>query len=228
MSNWAREYWIPSWFRVGCADREKCLGVKHFNKYFEKVYTQDQLADVIRLALGAPDTLVPSFQPVVERVVSEKSMALDVKKLSQGDYKYFFDTVFESERLAGMDTVNNELKTKLLAIAEKDVQDGLFHNVPSLKWIHLLLSSDKLKVPFLSRPLISDLKKSLDAVPHRFFHNLQQSIGTDDMDKFLRPYRKGGTSQIVNDIASSELKDHVVCAANEWKRLAQNTARAER
>jgi hypothetical protein len=162
-----------------------------------KTIFNQKLVDVVKLACGTPDYLLPVVVPVVENIVCQKLQT--ISNLSMEEYRYLAQ--LEDTGFNNFPQAKQEIETRLLKMTRDHLKSGSFQDVPSTKLILLVLAERK-DIPFLDRPKVVDLQKAMSRLPRKFFNNLHSVLKKpgSNVDTILKPYRKGSTKSIVEQL----------------------------
>lgn len=173
-----------------------------------------KLSNIVRLASSTPDYLLPTIVRIVESGVKAKLLA--TTNLSREDYRYFAQ--LEDRLLDPFPETKKGIHEKLMTTTREHMKSGSFQSIPSEKLI-LLALSERTDIPFLDRPKIVDLKKSINRLPTKFFHNLYAALKkpTISLEKSLKPHRKGETKNVVERLENHF--DHLGDILNKAKSL---------
>ena len=182
---------------------------EQFAKFLFEVFDQPLPVTVVQLAVVTPDYLLPTVRKIVVEIFQKKfNKSLIYKRQNQEDMKYLAASI-ESKDLDAFPTVKKQVHEIFLEISVECVNNGLVHQIASLKLILLALKSRK-NVPFLQRSSIIDLQKALTLVPRNLFQNLHKAIGSDP-EKRLNSYRRGELGGIVDSIVQHfDLIDEII------------------
>jgi hypothetical protein len=147
------------------------IGKDIFGESVKMIFNNKEFLDVIKLALEAPDYMLPIITPIVELNVSQKETFTKEEIL-------FFSSHLEKDLFNHCPQAKQKIEHKLLDAAIDSVKLGNFRDVKSVKRILLALAknSPEMKIPFLTCPEIVDLKKAVASLPQRFFRILHDSF----------------------------------------------------
>jgi hypothetical protein len=176
------------------------IGKDIFGESVKMIFNNKEFLDVIKLALEAPDYMLPIITPIVELNVSQKETFTKEEIL-------FFSSHLEKDLFNHCPQAKQKIEHKLLDAAIDSVKLGNFRDVKSVKRILLALAknSPEMKIPFLTCPEIVDLKKAVASLPQQFFQNLHAALNQPGVSVYdtLKPYCEGETK-----IIARQLKNH--------------------
>jgi len=159
--------------------------------------------DIILLASSTPDYLLRFVTPVVENLVAKKMELLSY--VHRDDWQCF--AKIEPNLLDKFPMIHQIIDKAFLRISSKHLDSGSFDSIPSLELILRGLAKRLDTLPFLERPNIVDLRKSVAKLPQKYFQNLHIAVKGKD----LKAHRKGETADVVEAIEKHfELVDAVV------------------
>ncbi len=177
------------------------ISKNEFDESVKIIFNNKEFLDVIKLALDAPDYMLPVVTPIVESNVSQKLEKITTFTKEEIN---FFSSHLEKKRFDYFPKAKQKIEHKLLNAAIDSVKLGNFRDVKSVKRILLALAKNprEMKIPFLTCPEIVELKNAVASLPQRFFQNLHAALiqHGDSVDDTLKSYCKGDTKIIARQL----------------------------